>query len=209
MRSHRTLAVLAVAVLVAGCNSQKKPVTASTSATTRAAPTPSDQLLLAAARIALPPSGVTGADLPDPQSAGAQGLATYCAQCHNLPAPTMHSATDWPGVVRRMWLRMDMLPANLNVAIPDQGARAAILSYLMDHGLQVSNATLPAGEGRADFVAICGRCHALPDPQVHASQDWLGVFRRMETNMQRMHVTPPTPDQTRHILSYLQSTTRG
>ncbi len=209
MRSRYILGTLACACLLAGCQPKEHPAATNAGDTTQTAATPADQLLLAATKIALPPPGITGADLPDPHSTGAEAVATYCAQCHNLPAPTMHSATDWPGVVRRMWLRMDMLPSSLNIAVPDQGARAAILSYLMDHALQVSGANLPAGEGREDFALICSRCHALPDPRVHASQDWLAVFRRMETNMQRMRVTPPTPEQTRQILSYLQATTRG
>src|SRR4249920_2517467 len=73
----------------------------------------SDQLLLAAASIALPPAGVQPGDLPDPNSRGAQVLTTYCAQCHALPAPVEHSATDWPGVTRRMWIRMEELPESL------------------------------------------------------------------------------------------------
>lgn len=209
MRSHYILSALALAGLLAACQKQEPRAAAPGDSTQASATTPNDQLLLAATKIALPPPGITGADLPDPHSTGAEAVATYCAQCHNLPAPTMHSATDWPGVVRRMWLRMDMLPSSLNIAVPDPGARAALLSYLTDHALQVSGANLPAGAGREDFALICSRCHALPDPRVHASQDWLAVFRRMELNMQRMHVTPPTPDQTRHILSYLQATTRG
>jgi hypothetical protein len=75
----------------------------------------SDRLLLAAAMIALPPAGVEPGDLPDPHAQGAQLEARYCAQCHALPAPTMHSATDWPLVARRMWLRMEWLPDSLGI----------------------------------------------------------------------------------------------
>ena len=40
----------------------------------------------------------------------------------------MHSATDWPSVVRRMWLRMDRLPESLHVAVPDQGDRNTVVA---------------------------------------------------------------------------------
>jgi cytochrome c553 len=164
-----------------------------------------DQLLLASTKLALPPPGITAADLPDPSSAGAGLLATHCTQCHELPSPAMHSATDWPGVLRRMWLRMDRLPASLAVAVPDAGARAAMLSYMTVHALPVSAATLPAGAGREEFVATCGRCHALPDVRVHAPEDWLTVLLRMERNMERMNVTPATPAETAAIITYLQA----
>jgi len=165
----------------------------------------SDQLLLATVKTALPPPGITPVDLPEPGSAGAKSLADYCAQCHNLPSPSMHSATDWPSVVRRMWLRMDRLPATLNIRIPDEGTRVQMVGYLTSNALQVSGSTLPPGLGREEFAMICSRCHSLPDPRVHSTKDWLTVFMRMERNMERMNVRPPTPEETSRILTYLQS----
>lgn len=202
--------VLPLVVVVAAC--QPGPPSAAESASPpviAAATGPREELLLASTRVALPPPGVSPADLPDPASPGAGLLATYCAQCHDLPTPAMHSATDWPGVVRRMWLRMDRLPAGLQVVTPDQGARATMLAYLTANALPVSGVTLPAGPGREDFVAICGRCHALPDPRVHSPQDWLSVYLRMERNMERMSVSPATQAQTASILTYLQGVSGG
>lgn len=164
-----------------------------------------DELLLAAANIALPPLGVTPADLPDPQSQGATLIAKYCAQCHALPAPAMHSATDWPGVVRRMWLRMEWLPQTLEVQVPSMPERFVMLDYLVANALKVSGAALPPGRGRDDFALVCSRCHALPDPRVHSAQDWPAVFARMEQNMQRMKVAALTRTQTTDILLYLQN----
>jgi len=168
-----------------------------------------DNLLLASAKIALPPAGVAPGDLPDPSSLGATLLTTHCSQCHDLPAPSMHSATDWPSVVRRMWLRMDRLPAGLGVSIPDQGDRNTMLAYLAANALPISGANLPAGEGREVFATICSRCHALPDPRVHSPQDWLTVYLRMEQNMERMNVSPATQAETAQILAYLQSVSGG
>jgi hypothetical protein len=164
-----------------------------------------DQFLLATVKTALPPPGITPVDLPEPGSTGAKSLADYCAQCHNLPSPSMHSATDWPSVVRRMWLRMDRLPVTLNIRIPDEGTRVLMVGYLTSNALQVSGSTLPPGLGREEFAMICSRCHALPDPRVHSTKDWLTVFMRMERNMERMNVRPPTPEETSRILTYLQS----
>lgn len=165
----------------------------------------SDTLLLASAKIALPPEGVTPADLPDPNSVGAELLATYCAQCHALPTPTAHSATDWPAVVRRMWLRMDHLPQGFGMKVPEAGERIILANYLTDFALVVSGGALPPGRGRNDFAKVCSQCHALPDPAVHSAQDWVAVFQRMLRNMGRMKVVPPTAEESQAILFYLQT----
>jgi cytochrome c5 len=164
-----------------------------------------DALLLASAKVALPPEGVTPADFPDPNSVGAGLLATYCGQCHALPSPTAHSATDWPGVVRRMWLRMDHLPESLGVKVPQAGERIILLNYLTDYALVVSGGALPPGKGRDDFAKVCSRCHALPDPAVHSADDWVAVYQRMLRNMGRMKVVPPTAEESERILLYLQT----
>ena len=167
-----------------------------------------DELLLAAANIALPPPGLSAADLPDPNSKGAQLEAQFCAQCHNLPSPAMHSATDWPGVARRMWLRMEWLPPTLGVKVPTVAERFTTLEYLTANALKVSAVNLPPGPGRETFQLVCSRCHALPDPRVHSPADWPTVFARMQQNMERMKVAPLERSQTSDILLYLQSTGR-
>lgn len=164
----------------------------------------SDSLLLLSAKIALPPAGFSPADLPDANSVGAGLVAKYCAQCHALPTPSAHSATDWPRVARRMWLRMDRLPEALGVQAPLAGERAQLLNYLTTYALVVSGGALPPGRGREDFAKVCSRCHALPDPGVHSPQDWVAVFQRMEGNMGRMQVSPPTAEESERILLYLQ-----
>ena len=164
-----------------------------------------DELLLAAANVALPPPGMTAADLPEPNSKGAQLVGEYCGQCHNIPTPQMHSATDWPSISRRMWLRMELLPPMLQVKVPNAAERFAILDDLNANALKVSGSTLPPGTGREAFSQVCSRCHALPDPRVHSREDWATVYARMERNMERMKVPPPTREQTTDILLYLQT----
>ncbi len=165
-----------------------------------------DRLLLAAATIGLPPAGVAPGDLPEPASRGATLLTQFCAQCHALPAPTMHSAIDWPGVARRMWLRMEWLPESLGVKVPTNAERYEILQYLTGNAMKVSGSVLPEGRGREAFSVVCSRCHALPDPRVHSKADWGVVFARMERNMERMKVAPPTAQQAEDLLYYLQTT---
>jgi len=187
---------------------ERGPVSSIAYAATPSEELRSDALLLAAAKVALPPPGINPADLADPESPGAHLVVQYCGQCHPLPSPAMHSATDWPRVVRRMWLRMDRLPDSLRIQTSNEGERGTVLSYLTANALRVSGAELPQGRGREDFVAICSRCHALPDIQIHASGDWPSVFLRMERNMERMNVSRPNQEQTGNILLYLQEVAR-
>lgn len=162
-----------------------------------------DRLILAGAKVALPPPGTRREDLPQPQSEGAGLVTAFCAACHDPPTPTIHSATDWPGVIRRMWLRMDRLPPEFSVAVPTPAQRQITLNYLVNHALKVGTATLPVGQGRAAFVQVCGRCHALPDPRQHTPVDWPIVVIRMEQRMEQMQVDRPPPATTLEIAQYL------
>ena len=204
--TSRFVLTAAIAFALLACREKAPPPADSVAVSPAPSSTTSgnDRLLLATAKIALPPAGNAPADLPDPNSMGARLVASYCAQCHPLPLPSMHSATDWPSVVRRMWLRSERLPATFAIRAPDMGERALLLNYLNANALQVSGGTLPPGPGRDQFATVCSRCHALPDPRVHSPQDWLAVITRMERNIERMNVTPITRDQIGLILEYLQ-----
>ena len=197
---------VAVVVSFAACR-QAPPPPADSAAAGGHGLSRQDELLLAAANIALPPPGVTPADLPEPNSRGAQLVAQFCAQCHHLPTPQMHSATDWPSIARRMWLRTEWLSPTLGVKVPTMAERFAMLDYLTTHALRVTAANLPPGPGRETFELVCSRCHALPDPRVHSPADWPAVFSRMQQNMERMKVAALTRSQTSDILLYLQSVT--
>ncbi len=202
MRRLGVLLVGATAVLLsAACMEAGKPAGAPAAGT--AASTRADALLLASAKMALPPEGTTPASLPDSGSPGAHLMVQYCATCHSLPSPAMHSATDWPRILRRMWLRMDRLPDSFNIRPPAEGERGQLLAYLQANALQVIT-ELPPGQGREEFEVICSRCHALPDVKQHTAKDWPSVFQRMERNMERMNVRQASQDQTGKILLYLQ-----
>jgi cytochrome c5 len=210
MRGGVKLIVIVGGLLVLlGCRKEAPasdaPASAGPQGTQRTGLNRQDELLLAAANVALPPPGMTAADLPEANSKGAQLVGEYCGQCHNIPTPQMHSATDWPGIARRMWLRMELLPSMLQIKVPSAAERFTILDYLNTNALKVSGSTLPPGAGREAFSQVCSQCHALPDPRVHSREDWATVYARMERNMERMKVPPPTREQTTDILLYLQT----
>jgi cytochrome c5 len=187
--------------LVTGCQ-QSRPAEQE-----QAGLTASDELLLASAKVALPAPGTTPADLPDPDSQGAQLVVQYCASCHGLPSPGAHSATDWPRYVRRMWVRTEGLPDRFEIAVPSRGERQVILEYLAANALQVGT-DLPAGPGRDLFVQTCEGCHELPDPKSHSPDDWTALVRRMMDHMQDVLGQTLTPDQYSQVAMYLESASR-
>lgn len=170
--------------------------------------TEQEQLFLAAAKVALPPIGVSPTDLPDPESEGANLAQLYCTACHELPTPLIHSATDWPRVVRRMWLRMDGLAGDYHVAIPTSAERVVMLRYLIDNAIKVSRVALPPGPERASFAATCGRCHELPDPKQYAYEDWIAVVQRMAELMESMLGDALTREEYSKIVRYLETASR-
>lgn len=192
-------APLMILGLIAGCRPSAEPAAGAPSLDR------ADVLLLASARTALPPPGLGQADLPEPESRAASLVAAYCSGCHEIPSPATHSATDWVPVLRRMWLRMELLPDSFGIQVPGEGERRVMLDYVKTNALRVIASELPPGEGREEFAVVCSRCHALPDIRNHSARDWPAVFQRMERNMERMNVIPPTGDQASHILLYLQA----
>ncbi len=167
-----------------------------------------DDLLLASAKVALPPPGIGPADLPDPDSDGAQHVRQYCTACHALASPQSHSATDWPTVLRRMWLRIDRVPARFSVPVPTAAERVVMLRYLLDNALSVSRAELPSGPGRNVYTAMCGRCHELPDPRQHSRDDWPAVVIRMREHSVQMLGESPPQSEIQAVILYLERASR-
>ena len=79
------------------------------------------------------PPGIDETDLPEPKSQGAQLLARYCVQCHDLPPPVLHTSTEWPKVLARMERRMEMMARMGSILNPTNQEQAAILNYLQRH----------------------------------------------------------------------------
>jgi cytochrome c5 len=166
-------------------------------------------LLLAAASVALPPPGVVPAQLPSPGSDAAKLVVQYCTGCHELAPPSSHSATDWPGVMRRMWLRMERIDSSFGIPVPTPAERMTMLRYMLDNALLVATTPLPAGPGNELFTSTCARCHELPDPRQHSPADWAAVVTRMRQRMETMLRFSPTQAEVQQLVLYLEQASRG
>lgn len=193
-------AALSTALLVTSCRD---------AAEDRAIVSFADDLLLASAKVALPPPGIAPADLPDPDSHGAQLVTKYCTRCHALPAPAMHSVTDWPRTLRRMWLRADRVASSFGVPVPTTAERVTLVRYMTDNALVVSRATLPKGPGRDVFASTCSQCHELPDPTQHSAADWPSVVMRMGQHREAMLGQSLLREDFEKIVLYLEQVSGG
>lgn len=160
------------------------------------------------------PPGINPANLPNPQSEGAQLIQRYCSQCHNLPAPGLHTAPEWPTVVARMNQRMQMMSGQggmwmmRDIEAPSQQELEALIKYLQANALKVMEITehpdidtTPAGIA---FQQTCSRCHSLPDPGQHTADEWPAVVKRMTQNMTNMGKSVPDKTTLGEIISFLQ-----
>jgi mono/diheme cytochrome c family protein len=165
------------------------------------------------------PPGIDPADLPEPRSAGARLLKRYCAQCHNLPAPGMHTAEEWPPVVSRMNRRMQMMSGGMmgggmmrgmmGIEAPTEAELRILIGYLQKHAQKpldpedYKDLDLSAGAGKF-FRVTCAQCHALPDPKQHTAQEWPAVVDRMKRNMVAMGKPVPNETTIEEIVAFLQ-----
>jgi mono/diheme cytochrome c family protein len=165
----------------------------------------------------LVPPGTSPENLPDSDSRGARLLVQYCAQCHNLPNPSMHSAGEWPEVVDRMIHRMSRMSGTsgmgmmMNIEIPSTEEQQTIVAYLKAHSLKtIAPRTLPSPEsqGAILFKERCSQCHSLPDPTLHTGAEWPGTVEKMRAYMQAMDKKVITKDEEKEIVGYLQNHAR-
>ena len=170
----------------------------------------------------LPPQDFQTSDLPEAQSYGAAMLQVYCEQCHWLPSPQMHSATEWPLLVRRMLLRSRTVQDRLGgpatrslvgswmidiikkVGVPAPAQQDSLVAYLQRNALPVAG----AGEiGRSAeallFAQLCSVCHETPSPRAHDATEWPEVVQRMQSNMAKMDVRPLTAAEADSITAFL------
>jgi cytochrome c5 len=172
----------------------------------------------------LPPSIFKPEDLPDPRSRGAGLLRVYCVQCHWLPAPQMHSAAEWPILLRRMEMRARTLEHRMggplteglvgeilmagytHTALPSRAELDTMEAYLKAHALLAARpGELTPGPGAALFVEMCSFCHEAPSPRSHTAAGWQPVVQRMKANMVMMGVPPMTDAQSDTIVTYLRA----
>ena len=179
--------------------------------------------MISSVGVGLPPSIFKVEDLPEPRSRGAGLLQVYCVQCHWLPAPQMHSAREWPLLLRRMELRARTLDQRLggpltrglvgeilmagyeHTALPSPAEMDTIEAYLVAHALPTAKpGELTAGPGRDLFLHQCSLCHETPSPRAHTASGWQAVVERMQTTMAIMGVSAFTDAQMDTILIYLR-----
>lgn len=171
----------------------------------------------------LPPMNFGVKDLPEPEARGAKLLEAYCVQCHHVPAPQMHSAMEWPILLRRMMMRAQTLHERMggpmtegllgqyllsgmaSAQIPSAEDVDSLAAYLQRHAMPVADLDELGTEGDVDlFVARCGLCHEPPSPSAHSAEEWAAVVARMRANMALMDVRPMADQDAARIVAYLQ-----
>jgi len=173
----------------------------------------------------LPPPGFERQDLPDSDSRGAALLQAHCQSCHWMPAPQMHSAREWPLLMRRMELRAATLGEHMGGPLtiellgsemlmegmrwsymPSAEDADSLLAYLQAHAMPVADpGEIGTGADATLYVQVCSRCHETPSPSAHTAAEWSAVVGRMDANMPRMGVDPMTADVRARIVSFLES----
>jgi mono/diheme cytochrome c family protein len=128
------------------------------------------------------PPGIDPATLPEPQGRGAQLLQQYCVQCHALTGPGRHTAGEWPVVLERMRMLMDVSRRFRglmgSIQMPDAEELRALGEYLTGHALQPMRGT-PRGAGAQVFMTACAACHTLPDPRQYRAAEWPQLVAQM------------------------------
>ncbi len=161
------------------------------------------------------PPGLKPEQLPDAGGQGALLMQNYCTQCHELPGPGRHTAEEWPQVLDRMLVIMDVadrfggLLGNVKTLSSDESDQ--LRSYLVSHALKpLAQTPQKAGLGAGArafanaYERHCSACHALPDPAQY-DVDWSDLLKRMQRNMQVMKYSPPSADSMMQIQLYLQN----
>lgn len=173
------------------------------------------------------PEGIAAEELPAPDSRGARLAARFCSGCHGIPSPGRYGEGAWPGVLDRMFRRMDRVNRMsrmrdrmmgrggggrmMDVETPSADERRDLRAYYRDHALaEAEEDRLPDLEGRDAFRAACSRCHGLPDPGSRAPQAWPEIVRRMRGHMERTEgIDGLSEAEAEAITGYLQRASRS
>ena len=154
------------------------------------------------------PPGLLPDLLPDAKGKAATLMQTHCTQCHALPGPGRHTAEEWPQVLERMFVLMDVadrfggLLGNVKTLALEE--RGQLSDYLVLNSLKAMT-TKPQGIGAAAFERHCVGCHALPDLSQYKQIDSTSLIKRMQHNMEIMKYEPPTTAAMMQIQLYMQN----
>jgi len=173
------------------------------------------------------PKGISDEDMPNPNSEGAKLTIMYCSQCHGIPYPAGHSASDWKVIMRKMMLYMrqsdnlgsgrgtmggmmgnrKMPMGMMNAKVPSSAEQKIILSYLQENSLKsIQENELPASKSGAieEFKKTCSKCHALPSPYQHTAKQWPAVVQRMLKHVKEFNLPALPESEVKSITAYLQ-----
>ncbi len=162
------------------------------------------------------PPDMSPALLPEPASQGALALQRYCVQCHYLTGPGRHTREEWTDVLRRMDTLMGVSSFYRGllgpVAMPDAREKAALVAYLERHALRAlpppAGTTPPVGAERA-YRAICGDCHAVPNPRAYAEAAWPALLAKMDRHRLVMARAPLSAAQQTAVRDFITAAWGG
>jgi mono/diheme cytochrome c family protein len=160
----------------------------------------------------VPPPGMSPEALHEPTSAGAQLVARFCAQCHDLPSPRFKTAPQWPPVLERMLAHMEHMRGGMMgmapVSVPELAQVNTLLAYLQAYAMRPATpeelASGPQAQ-RAVFVVTCSQCHTLPSPRLHPPDAWPGIEARMRAHIRHVGLAELTPQTQEQILRFVQT----
>ena len=170
----------------------------------------------------LPPFTYEPASLPEFGGRGATLAMTYCQRCHGLPAPQMHSAAEWPILIRRMVMRARTLDDHMggpetkgmlgeilmagmaSAEVPSAEEIELMVAYFQANALPAADdPTLDDTPEGQLFVERCSICHDTPSPAAHTPADWGAVVQRMKGNAALMDVAGATEEEAARIVEWL------
>jgi hypothetical protein len=151
--------------------------------------------------VGLPPNDFRPEDLPEPGSRGAGLLQVYCIQCHWLPTPQMHSAAEWPILVKRNILRMQQLSDRLGGPLT-----TGLIGEVVMAGYE--SVEIPSAADADTIIAYLQR-YALPTPEAgeltgHTATGWDRVVGQMQAYMALFDVQPLNNQELDAITGYLR-----
>jgi len=179
--------------------------------------------LIASVGTGLPPTSYRLEDLPE-QGSRAVGLQqAYCLQCHGVSSPRMHSAEEWPILIRRMLMRAsalhsrlggprsesmvdEMLMAGLRTANrpPPEDVDSLVAYFVRNAFPAAAPGEIPDTPAGALFVEKCSACHETPSPAAHGPEDAEALVSRMNAMMGMLGMPQLTAQEASRLVAFMQ-----
>lgn len=178
--------------------------------------------LLASVGTGLPPTSYRLEDLPEPGSRAVGLQQAYCLQCHGPASPRMHTAEEWPVLVRRMLARGaalhdrlggprteglvdEMLMAGLRTAVlPSPEDADSLIAYFRRNALPAATpGEIPDSPEARFYVAQCSVCHETPSPAAHGPEGAEALVGRMSALRGMLGMKGLTEAEKSRIVAFL------